>query len=243
MEKSVQITLIIVSAIVVLGLIGITTFSNIVSPTNTITVNGVAQVDAIPDLVTVYFNAQTKGDTSAEATEKNSELVDNLITEILKLGFERKDIQTQNFNVYPDYDWVNNRRVEKGYIATHSIRIELPTSESSKIGDIIDAGVNAGAGISYINFELSQKLQNSYKAEALKLAAEDARIKAESVADGFDKRLGKLVSTSVDSYDYYPWRMYEYAEGSVAEDAKIVATNIQPSEQQISASIKAVYRI
>lgn len=242
MQKSVQITSIIVAGIIILSILGFYFLNP--SSQNTITVNGQAQVKAVPDLVGIYFNVQTNAKTSSEATQKNSELVDYLKSEIIKLGFEDKDIQTQSFNVYPEYDWVNGRQVEKGYTATHSLRVELSASESSKIGEIIDAGVNVGVGISYINFELSQALQNSYKAEALKLAAQDARVKAEAVAEGFNKKLGNLVSTSVDSYDYYPWRAYDNAGGvAMSVEEKATATSITPSEQDISASVSAVYKI
>ncbi len=242
MQKSVQITSIIVVGLIVISFLGFSFFGN--SSQNTITVNGQAQVKAVPDLVGVYFNVQTNAKTSAEATQKNSELVDSLKSEIIKLGFEEKAIQTQGFSVYPQYDWVNGRQVEKGYTASHSLRVELPTSESSKIGEVIDAGVKSGVGISYINFELSQELQNQYKSEALKLAAQDSKVKAEAVAQGFGKRLGRLVSTSVDSYDYYPLRAYDNSAGAVlTSEEKQVATSITPSEQDISASVRAVYKI
>lgn len=241
MQKSVQITSIIVVGLIVILYLGFSFFGN--SSENTISVQGQGQVKAVPDLVGIYFSVQTNAPTSAEATQKNSELVDELKSELGKIGIEEKEVQTQGFNVYPEYDWVNGRQIEKGYTASHQIRIEISTSETQKIGEIIDAGVNAGVGISYINFELSQELQNSYKAEALKLAAEDAKIKAEAVAEGFNKKLGKLVSTSVDEFNYYPWRAYDYAEGATTAQVKESATSITPSEQDISASVRAVYRI
>lgn len=241
MQKSIQITSIIVVGLIIISVLGFFSLGN--SSENTVTVQGQGQVKAVPDLVGVYFNVQANAKTSGEATQKNSELVELLKTEIKKLGFEEKEIQTQGFNVYQDIDWVNGRQIEKGYIATHSIRLEISTEESSKIGEVIDAGITSGVGISYINFELSQELQNKYKAEALKLAAQDARIKAEAVAEGFNKKIGKLVSTSVDDYGYYPFRAYDYAEGATTSQVKESATSIIPSEQDISASVSAIYRI
>ena len=244
MDKSIAITLIIVLGIIVLTGFTYTTFSVFLPSTNTITGNGEATVEAIPNLVTIYFNVETEGDTSQEATEENAEIVDDLIVNVLKLGFERKDITTSNFNVYPNYKWEDRNREEDGYKATHRIRIEMSTDYTSKIGQVIDAGVEAGAGISYINFELSQEKQNEYKAEAIKLAAEDAKIKAEALAKGLDKKLGKLISVSDSHFGYSPWRIYgaEGASLGVAE-AKSATTNIQPGEQKISASVRAVFKI
>ncbi len=243
MDKSVQITLIIVGAFVVLALIGISLFLGIV-PTNTVTGNGEATVEVVPDLVVLYFNVETKADTASETKDENAEIVEEIITALLKERFDRDEIVTQSFSVNPEYDWSNKNREIIGYVAMHRLKVELSTEEVEKIGETIDAAVDAGASISYINFELSQELQNEYKAEALKLAAEDAKIKAESIAEGLDKRLGRIVSTKDSSFNYYPWRLYEVAGGMPSvEDAKQATTDIQPGEQEITARVSVIYKL
>lgn len=245
MEKSVQITLIIVGAVILLALLGGYAFFNAFPGTsNTVNVLGTSQIKAVPDIVTIYFSAQTSGETSQEANDKNSEIVDIVITNLVKLGFERKDITTEGFNVYPDNVWENNRYVQKGYKAIHNIKLEMPTSETGKIGDAVDAGVDAGALISYINFELSLAKQNEYKALALKQASEDAKIKADSVALGLGRKVGKLVSVSVNEFGYYPWRLYSNdAMVTGAAEAKSATTSIQPGEQDINAQVTAIFSL
>ena len=242
LDKSVQITLIIVTAFVVVSFAGFLGFKSLVTPTNTVT--GQATIDVLPDLVTVYFTIQTEADTSEEATSDNAKIVEDLTIALLLEGFERNEIQTQGFNVYPNYEWDGETNTQNGYMATHSIKVELSTEDSEKIGSIIDAGIGAGAGISSINFELSQEKQNEYKAQALELAAEDAKIKAQAIVDGLEKQLGKLVSISDNNFGYNPWIMYSGSgaveEAAVARDA---ATAIQPSEQKIYATVTAIYRI
>jgi len=242
MDKSVQITIIIVAAIFVLALIGYFMLSQLM-PTNIVTGNGQAQIKAMPDIVAVYFNVETEGKTASEAKDENSEIVDDMIVALLKQGFERKDIVTQNFNVYPNYNWKNGEQEIDGYKASHSIKLEMSTEDADKIGEVIDAGVDAGAGISYINFELSQEKQNEYKAQALKEATEDARIKAESIALGLGKNIGRLVSVSSSSFDYYPWRLYESVGAANVEEAKTATTNIQPGEQEVNAAVTVVYKL
>jgi uncharacterized protein len=244
MDKSVQITLIIVGAFVLLSLIGVYAFFQVFPTTgNTISVQGQSQIKVTPDLVTVYYSVETNGTTSKEATDENAVIVDNLITNLVKLGFERKDIQTQGFNVYPNQVWDGYKSIDNGFKAVHSIILELPTAETDKIGDTIDAGVNAGATISYINFELSTSKQNEYKAQALKQAAEDAKTKAQAVADGSGKSLGRLVSISTNDYYYQPYRFYDMIGATNAPEAKLAATNIQPSSQDVTASISAIYKL
>ncbi len=246
MDKSVQKTVVIMVGIIAIVLLGFLIYTNL-APVNTVTGDGMATIKAVPDLISVYFSVDTTGTTSKIATDKNTEIVDNLITELIKQGFERSEIQTTGFNVYPDYDYSSmGNPVLKGYKATHSITVQMPSSDSDKIGDVVDAGVTAGAGISYINFELSQEKQNEYKALALKQAAEDARIKAGAIAEGLGKTLGRLVSTSESSFNYYPWRLYG-AEGGVAtmdaSSVKSATMNIVPGEQDVTANVRATFKI
>lgn len=246
METSVKITLIIVGAIVILaGVLGLGIWA-LVTPGNDITVTGESNIKATPDLVSVYFNAQTSGNTSKEANDKNSEMVDKIIVALVKQGFERKDIQTEGFNIYEDFDWINNKQVSKGYKATHQIKIQLTTNGSSKIGEVIDAGVDAGAMLDYINFELSKSKENLYEAQALKEAGEDARIKAEAMAAGIGKKVGKLVSISTSNFDYNPWPLYSNSGGAMIDEvamAKEVTTDIQPGEKDVSAQVSVVFKI
>jgi uncharacterized protein len=241
----------IVSAAIVLVALGFLIFgadsgsSNIGG--NELNVQGQATVKAMPDLVTVYFRAETNASTTQEAKDLNSEITDELITNLVKLGFERDEIVTENFNVYQEYDWTEDKgRIAKGFKATHSIKVEIPVDKMDDIGEVVDAGVDAGALISYINFELTQESQNKYKAEAMKLAAEDARVKAEAVAEGFDKKVGKLISVQVNDFGYYPWNVYSSSGYDLDQDAvmaKEAATNIQPGEREVSATVSAGFKL
>lgn len=248
MDKSVQITWIIVVGVVFIVLLGFYGFNSIMNPNqNQINVNGQATIKAMPDLATVYFSVESIGDTSADATKNASKIVEKLTNNLLTQGFTKEQIVTQSFSVNPEYDWSDGKQTPKGYKAYHSIKIEMPSSQASKLGNVIDAGVNAGAGISYLNFELSPNKQNEYKQQAMTQAAQDAKAKAQGIANGLGKELGKLVSISVDDYGYYPWRIYSAGGGDMATEvanAKVAAeTNIQPGEQEISASISVAYKI
>jgi len=240
LEKSVQTTLIIVVGVILLVLILINSLKP--SYENTISVSGMSTIEAMPDIIGVYFSVDTQGNTSNVAADKNSEIVDSLTNSLISKGFEREDIKTQSYSVYPEYDYRVGTGKITGYRATHSLKVELSANESEKIGDVIDSGIDAGAGISYINFELSQENQNKYKKEAMELAAQDATSKAQGVAEGLGKKLGNLVSVSIDNYDYVPWLARDFGGVSSAE-AKEIATDIVPSEQEISARVTAVFKI
>lgn len=246
-NNSVKITVIIAGTIILLALMlglfinGLVNFNS-----NTVNVDGQSTIKVTPDLVTIYFNVQTNGTNAKEAKDANSIIVDKMTTALIKLGFESKDIQTDNLYISEDIRWENERQKSYGFIASHQIKIELSTNSASKISDVIDAGVDSGALLSYINFELSTAKQNEYKTQALTQAGQDAKSKAEAIASGLGKRVGKLVSVSTTNYDYRPWNVYTAKAGGLmadAAEAKVAANNIQPGSQEVSGYVTAVYKI
>jgi len=246
-NKAIIITSIISGVVLLIALIAMVSFGS-VSSTNKITVEGISSIDATPDLMTTYFRIETQNETSVEAKDANNEILNKLVNELSKLGFERSELQTQSFNIYPNYEWKNQKQTQNGYKATHSLKLELSSEKFDKISEVIDAGADSGAGISYINFELTQELQNQYKAQALELASKDAQTKADAVASGFGKRAGKLVSVQVSEFGYYPWNVYTSRDEGVGygEDAvlaKQAVAEISPSEQEISTRVSATFRI
>jgi uncharacterized protein YggE len=246
-NNSVKITLIIAVAIVVLVILGFVAINGFVNTgSNTVSVDGQSLIKVTPDLVTIYFDVETNGSTAREAKDANSIIVDKLTSNLLALDFSKEEIQTEGFNIYEDIRWENDRQKSYGFKASHQIKIEMNTSFASKISDVIDAGVDAGALLQYINFELTTQKQNEYKTQALKEASQDAKTKAEAIASGLGKRVGKLVSISTSNYDYRPWNLYTASAGGMMEDvaqAKVAVNNIQPGSQEVSAYVSAVYKI
>ena len=242
-NKGVLITGMIVVGVIILALIYFNFMGNATGQ-NTISSSGESTIKVLPDFVTVYFNVQTTGQTAANASDKNSEIVSKMKGSLIAIGFEDDEIKTQGFSVYPEYDWQSGSQRIKGYIATHSISVEVLIAEKEKIGKVIDAGISAGAGINYINYELSKENQNKYKIEAIKMATEDATAKARALAEGANRKLGKLVSISTSEFGYVPWLAYaEDASGGVVKSGAEIATSITPSEQEISARVTAVFKI
>src|SRR3989304_6551877 len=204
MDKSVQKTWIIVGGILVALLLVFAFVNNFANP-RTISSTGTSTIEVLPDFVVVYFSIDTKGTTANEASNKNSKIGDDMKAALLLEGITEKEIKTINFNVYPNYDYRSGSSVITGYNAQHSLKVELNVDEKEKIGSVIDAGVGAGAGISYINYELNEDNQKKYKVEAIKLATEDARLKTEALAEGSGSNLGSLVSVSSSEWGYVPW--------------------------------------
>ncbi len=249
-NNAIAITSIIAGVVLIIAILALVVFNPVQSSGKTVTQTGTSNIKVMPDLVTVYFNIETKGNTSSEATKANNEIYEDLIEEIIMAGFDKEDVKTQSFNVYPYTYWDEKERKSKteGYTANHYLWVELSSEEMDEVSSVIDAGVEAGAGISYINFELTEESQKEYKTQALKQASEDAKIKSEAIASGFGKELGELISVQTGDFGYYPWNVYTASSGMAYREedvamAKEAAINIQPGEQEVSASITATFKL
>jgi uncharacterized protein YggE len=246
-NSAIVIASIIAGVVLLIAILALFVLNPGISTKNSVTVDGIANVKALPDVVSIYFTIETKEATSAEANNANTIIYNKLVSAIVSEGFDESDIKTESYSTYENTYWDGTKQKTDGYKAVRSLKLELSSDQSDKLSSVIDAGINAGAGISYINFELSQEAQNTYKAEALKLASEDATIKANAIASGFGKEAGKLISVQVSNFGYYPWNMYSAMDSSGRASSDIAlakeAANMNPSEQDITATISATFRL
>lgn len=203
----------------------------------TISTQGTAEITADPEYLVIYFQAQYEADTASEASQEVAEIIEDLKINLYRAGISEENIQTENYNVRQKYRYEDSEE----YIATQTLSVK--TKKFYNAGKMIDAGVNAGALVNYINFEISQEKQNELKAEALEKAAEDAKIKAEALASGSGKKLGKLVRLGDSGWYYNDYRLYAAEAGGTVAEAKQAVTNISPKELTVRANVNAVYEI
>ena len=208
---------------------------------------GESVIDVQPDEVSVNLLIEARNESAQGAKEAHDELLNDLTMQLLLLGLNKEDIQTQGYNIYPEYVWDDGKQSQQGYVARHDIVVK--TEDFDLVAEIVDAAVYAGSSVSYINFELSQGKENEYKAQALEQAGEDARIKAEATASGLGKKLGRLVSVQSQDFNYAPYRYYDMAvaESGGAGDAQAAlykaVSNISPSDIEVRASIAVTYKL
>lgn len=213
------------------------------TPGKTINTNGQASMSVEPDLAVVYVAIETLDESAEVSKDENSRITDAVYAELYKIGIDRENIETENFNIYEEFDWSNNQRESKGFRTSHTLKIK--TEQFDDVGEIIDAVIDGGATrINYINFELSDELESEYKKQVLAEASKDAREKAEAIAEGLGATLGDLVSISDSSYYYQPYPLFR-AEAGFDEVAvkEAVSTQISPKELEISANVQVVYKI
>ncbi|MBU2496693.1 MAG: SIMPL domain-containing protein [Nanoarchaeota archaeon] len=206
----------------------------------TITTDGSAEMNIMPEKVVIYISTQTIDKSAETAKNTNSEIVENVINALMQEGFTKEEIETEQYNIYPNYDWKTGRQIITGYTVSQNMKISL--TDFDKTGKIVDAVVDNGALISYINFEISKQKENELKAELLKDATANARLKADSIAQGLGKRVSGVVSVSTSDYGYYSYPIYR-AEASGTDELQKAVTDIQPKQLELNAMVSVTFRI
>ena len=245
-DNSIKITGMILVSIIILTLITVLTIGSFVDK-KTITSQGEAVISVMPDIVAINFMIETNASTAKDANDENSDVSDKVVDSLMGLGFKREEVETISFYVNEEYDWTEDGRKSIGFKAVHNIRVKFETEDQPELGPIVDAGIDSGALLQYISFELSPELESQYTAQALKLAGADAKLKAEAMVTGVDGRLGRLISVGTTSFGYQPWRAYDTKvmslEAEAVTDSNDESTSIQIGEKEITGRISVVYEI
>lgn len=237
MDRNTLIAVIIIGAVVLA--LGSTLFDRVL-PSNekTVSSNGVATLKTMPDQASVNIRIDVLQPTAEAAKNKNAEITDK-VEKALKNLVEDKDIQTENFNIYEEFDWSDGKQTSNGWRATHSLKIIA--KDFDDIGKIVDAAVSGGAtGIDYINFEISDAKKSELKKQVLEMASKDAREKAEAIASGLNAKIGDVVSVTTSDYDYMPIPIYRAEAGIALEKA---VTDINPRELEVTANVQVTFEL
>ena len=206
-----------------------------VSPTSEryIRVSGSGEVAVVPDIAYINIGVHSEAEDVSSALEANNTQATEL-TEALKAeGIEAKDIQTTNFNVYPQTRYDNmGQPVGTSYVVDNTVYITV--RDLTKLGKLLDSAINAGANNIYgISFDIADK--ETVLAQARELAIKDAEAKAKSVATVAGVTLGQILSIDV-STPTYTQPYYGYGMGGGAEGLK---TSVPVSAGQIVVTYTA----
>ena len=196
---------------------------------DTVTTTGHGVVTAVPDEATVTAGVHTQAATAADALAQNAKLMNQVIAAIKSAG--GKDVQTQQVSLYPRND--DNGNVI-GYVADDSV------SASAKIADagaLVDAAVGAGAN-TVGGPSLSVSDRDAQYREALKDAVQDARAKAQALAEAGGFGVGPV--SQVTEQSNAPQPVFETA---VAGKAAAAPTPVEPGTEDITADVTVTFAI
>jgi len=207
----------------------------------TVSVSASASMTVAPDIAYVSLGVQTVNKSSKTARQENTKLMTAVQTAIKNAGVADKDVQTSGLSMYANYSYDNNgNRKFTGYTVTNTLTITV--RDLDKLGDIVDAAVNAGANqFNSVTFDLED--EEEYYTKVLSEATKKAQKRATAMATASGMTLGSVVSLSASDSDYSPYRYYPTvsAVAETAADEASIGSTISTGSVTVSASVSAVY--
>jgi uncharacterized protein YggE len=209
-------------------------------PMETVTVSGTGRVTLTPDRFTFTVGVQTVAPTVDDAVNENNKRVANVLAALKRAGATDKDIQTSNFNIWPQQEYVEGRLPRiLGYQVTNSL-----TVRSTKIADAgrllgvaISAGVNTSTGL---NFEVSDPARG--RDQGLRAAFDDAKAKAALLAQAASRSLGRAVLISEGVAQNAPPPPYPMR--AMAVEAQAASTvPVAPGTQELTFTVTVAFEL
>lgn len=203
----------------------------------TIVVNGTGEVKGTPDTVTITLGVQTIDPSAVNALNANNDSAAALIATLKEKGVARRDMQTSNLSISPNYDKDSHIT---GYTVSNGLTVTL--HGVSGAGVVIDAAANAvGNAIAFNGIELSISDTNSKSliAKARASAVKQAIAHAHQLADAAGMTLG-AVRTIVDTGSEIPQPQF-FAQGLSADRAASVP--LEAGQQQLSVDVAVTFAV
>jgi uncharacterized protein YggE len=192
---------------------------------------GEGVVKRAPDRAWVNVTAESRAKTPQEAQKLNAAAMTSVLERLKTTGLPPDAIQTRAYDLQAEYDYQNNRQTLRGFVARNSLDVRVDTL--SKLGEIIDASVGAGAtAIGGVRFDLQDR--TGVERLALQRAVTDARERAAAAASGAGmkvERVLRIVESRVA--DVPPPRPMM----AMREMAQVPTTPIEAGEIEIRASV------
>lgn len=207
-----------------------------------IQVTGNGSVVGEPDMATLSLGVSAERETVAEAREDAAVAMTAVIETLTANGLAENDIQTERFNIYPQYDYTDNVRMLRGYRVDNTVSARVHDLET--LSDVIDDAAEAGGDIVVINsIQFSIEDPTPLQAQARSLAVKNAEAKAQTLAEAGGVTLGAPITITETSYSASPPVAYLESEAAFGDDAARSSTPIQAGELTVTVNVTIVYGV
>jgi uncharacterized protein YggE len=202
-----------------------------------IVVTGASDVLAVPDEAVVRLGIVRQAAVAQTAQDQANAVAREILGAISKVGVPSKDIQTARLVLSPVYNPRGPDQKIVSYNATNTVSVRL--DNLAIVGNVIDAGLNAGANqLEGVQFRLRNELPS--REQALKEAVQEARGKAQAMAEALNVNLAEVIEASEGGVSVVP-RVQAFARTAAA--AAPAETPVSPGEIEIRANVTIRYRI
>jgi len=193
--------------------------------------SGQGIVQAVPDRAWVTIGAESRATSAREAQRLNTAAMTPILEKLRGAGIQPDAIKTVVYDVQYEWDYVNNRRVGKGYLARNVVEVRVDAIE--RVGDILEiAGASGATSLGGVRFDLKDR--SKLEREALRLAVADARAKADALAAGAGRSIDRIVRIEEQGVSGGPVPVMYRREAQVAAAA---APPIEAGQTELRAQV------
>lgn len=189
-------------------------------------------VSRVPDVARITAGVVTLASTAKEAMAQDAQKMAAMRAALRRAGIAERDIQTSDLSLDPQYrDEAGTSPRLTGYRASSQLNIVF--SDIAGAGTIVDALVAQGANtISGPSLEIGRPEAALDEARTAALAI--ARARAELYARAAGLRVARIVAISEGE----PAQAFP---GPMAQARRMVATQISPGEQKLTATLAVTF--
>jgi uncharacterized protein YggE len=146
-----------------------------------VTTFGEGVIEVVPDRAWITITAESRANNPRDAQKRNAEAMTPVIDKLKAAGIPAEAIRTAGYDLQQEWDYVNNRRVSRGYVARNTIEVRVDGVE--RVGELLEIAVGTGAtSVGGIRFDLKDRAK--LERDALRMAVADARARADAAAAG-----------------------------------------------------------
>jgi len=246
MSETKKVILIIVGAVLLVAVVTVAILRDrfVNQQFRSVTITGQGKINYNPDLAIVTLGVQIdKVAKPEDALNQLNTKVNGIVKAMKDLGVKDENIQTQNYSLYPQYDYKDNVSTVSGYNANQQLIIKVTgyDQDANKLSQIIAAASKAGANqVNNLAFDASNF--NDLKQEARVKAIQDAKDKSSILA----KTAGVKLKDITGWYENFvnPVPVYsDYGKGGMGGGAVATNAQIPAGSREIIVEIGVNYNI
>jgi len=160
------------------------------NPDSVVVASGQGVVFAAPDRAWITISAETRASSPREAQRLNAQAMRPVQDKLKAAGIADEAIRTMGYDVQYEWDFVNGKRVGRGYVARNTIDVRIDAVD--RVGEYLEIAAGSGAtALGGVRFDLKDRAK--HEREALRLAVVDARAKAEAAAAGAGRTVERII--------------------------------------------------
>jgi uncharacterized protein YggE len=190
-------------------------------------------VKRTPDRAWVMIAAESRARTPQEAQKLNADAMTGVLQKLKSSGIPADATRTTGYDLQPEFDYANNRRTLRGYVARNSVEVRV--DDLQRLGEILEGTVSAGAtNVSGVRFDVKDRA--GAEREALTLAVKDARSRADAAASGAGVKVERVLKIEEQRAVSMPPQPRMVSFGAM-EAAQRGEPPIAPGEIEIHATV------